>query len=188
MRYAFDMQLIINLVKRDQLRLRALECVRQLNLPQCYIAAGFVRNLVWDHLHQYQQTTALTDVDVIYFDSNEDRQSRYLTIEQELRQKMPELNWQVRNQAYMHQRNDDTPYTSTLDAMRFWPEKETAVAIRLISANTFECISAFGFDSLLNLQITHNTKRQLEVFEKRIESKNWLILWPKLSIASGVMD
>lgn len=42
---------IVELIKRDPIRTKALHHVSRLNLPQCYIAAGFVRNLVWDSLH-----------------------------------------------------------------------------------------------------------------------------------------
>ncbi|EJG0326734.1 nucleotidyltransferase family protein, partial [Vibrio parahaemolyticus] len=44
------MDKIVELIKRDPIRTEALNHVSQLNLPQCYIAAGFVRNLVWDSL------------------------------------------------------------------------------------------------------------------------------------------
>ncbi len=60
------MNKIIQLIEKDQVRIKALECVNSLRLPQCYIAAGFVRNLVWDSLHKKQIPTALNDVDVIY--------------------------------------------------------------------------------------------------------------------------
>ena len=35
----------------DQQRMEMLKVVAGLALPDCCIAAGFVRNLVWDHLH-----------------------------------------------------------------------------------------------------------------------------------------
>ena len=38
--------IIIQLIKQDSMRLEALDCIRLLKLPQCYLAAGFVRNLV----------------------------------------------------------------------------------------------------------------------------------------------
>lgn len=43
-------QCIIELIKSDELRMRALYSARALNLPDWLIAAGFVRNLVWDYL------------------------------------------------------------------------------------------------------------------------------------------
>lgn len=174
---------LAQLLAEDPLRIQALECVRSLALPDCYIAAGFVRKLVWDRLHQKQNPTPLNDLDVVYFDPNELDEQAYLKYETQLNALMPELNWQVRNQAIMHLRNGDTPYQSTLDAMSYWPEKETAVAARLNEKNQIECFSAFGFESLFEGQITYNPKRTLMLFQSRVESKNWLITWPQLQVA-----
>ncbi|WP_117234779.1 nucleotidyltransferase family protein [Vibrio maerlii] len=180
------MEKIVELIKQDPARLSALEDVRSLRLPQCYIAAGFVRNLVWDSLHQLSKPTPLNDVDVIYFDPEESDANVYLHYEAQLRARMPELRWQVRNQASMHLRNGDEPYTSVLDAMSYWPEKETAVAIRQIGHGKYECIAAFGFESLLDGHITYNPKRSLEVFERRVKSKGWLMRWPDLSVTNNI--
>lgn len=177
------MDKIIQLVKQDKLRVEALACVQQLDLPQCYLAAGFVRNLVWDCLHQKPVPTPLNDIDVIYFDSNEVDDEAYLKYELVLATNMPQVNWQVRNQAKMHIRNGDKPYRNVVDAMSFWPEKETAVAIRKVDSNHYECESAFGFESLFNLQVTYNPKRRRNIFDNRVKSKNWLVQWPMLKIA-----
>jgi hypothetical protein len=177
------MNKIIELIELDELRLTALECVRLLDLPQCYLAAGFVRNLIWDNLHQKPEPTKLNDVDVIYFDSNESNSEAFQEYQRRLKVMLPLLNWQVRNQALMHIGNNDKPYTSSLDAMSYWPEKETAIAIRKLSDGNFKCISAFGYDSLFNLQITHNPKRLRSIFEHRVNSKGWLSTWVNLQVA-----
>lgn len=176
------MERIITLIEKDELRVKALDCVQQLNLPHCYLAAGFVRNLVWDHLHQKSVSTPLNDVDVIYFDKTESNPDCYQIIESELSLLMPELNWEVRNQAIMHKRNGDKPYLNIIDAMSYWPEKETAVAIRKLDDGSYEYISAFGFQSLFNLQVTHNPKRSLGIFSDRVASKGWLAQWPNLRV------
>lgn len=62
------MDKIVELIKQDPLRTEALYYVSLLGLPQCYIAAGFVRNLVWDALHDFKSPSPLNDIDVIYFD------------------------------------------------------------------------------------------------------------------------
>lgn len=173
---------VIQLIEQDPLRLEALDHVASLHLPDCYLAAGFVRNLVWDHLHYKTQATPLNDIDVIYFDADETEDDAYLTYEAKLTRRMPTLNWQVRNQAKMHHRNGDAPYSDSLDAMSYWPEKETAVAIRQIKIGSYECIAAFGFESLFALRISHNPKRSLAVFEQRVAAKQWLTIWPKLTV------
>ncbi|MCR9940395.1 nucleotidyltransferase family protein [Vibrio owensii] len=177
------MEDLVQLLLADHERMKAMECARSLALPDCYIAAGFVRNLVWDHLHQKQNPTPLNDLDVVYFDPDELDEQAYLKYETQLNALMPEFNWQVRNQANMHIRNGDNPYQSTLDAMSYWPEKETAVAARLNEKNQIDCISAFGFESLFEARITYNPKRTLALFQSRVESKNWLITWPQLQVA-----
>ncbi|PKH06643.1 nucleotidyltransferase family protein [Moritella sp. Urea-trap-13] len=177
------MDRIITLIEKDELRVKALDCVQQFNLPHCYLAAGFVRNLVWDHLHQKSVSTPLNDVDVIYFDETEPNPENDKLIESKLSALMPELNWEVRNQAIMHKRNGDKPYLSIIDAMSYWPEKETAIAIRKLNNDKYECISAFGFESLFNLQVTHNPKRSLDIFSDRVTSKGWLEHWSKLITA-----
>ncbi len=96
------MDKIIELIKQDQVRLSALDYVSKLNLPQCYIAAGFVRNLVWDSLHNFDLLTPLNDFDVIYYEQHELDSNTYLNYEAKLKECMPEVNWQVRNQASMH--------------------------------------------------------------------------------------
>jgi hypothetical protein len=48
--------------------LRVLEAIRLLGLPDCYLAAGAVRNTVWDSLHGLATPGSLGDLDVIYFD------------------------------------------------------------------------------------------------------------------------
>lgn len=58
-------QYILNLIKSDDLRMNALHVVSQLDLPGWLIAAGFVRNLIWDEL--FNLTTDLNDIDVIYY-------------------------------------------------------------------------------------------------------------------------
>jgi len=176
------MERIIKLIQSDGLRLKALAHVDSLRLPQCYIAAGFIRNLVWDFLHNKLAPTPLNDIDVIYFDCYESNPNKYKEYEAKLTELLPQLNWQVRNQALMHTRNNDEPYKSTIDAMSYWPEKETAIGIRKLPSGEYDCIAAFGFDSLFNLQVTYNPKRLKSVFEYRINSKNWLVTWCNLKV------
>jgi len=176
----------IQLIKQDALRVKALDCINKLNLPHCDLGAGFVRNLVWDHLHQKPNPTPLNDMDVIYYDAAETDETLYLKYETQLNALLPDVNWQVRNQTKMHIRNGDEPYHDIVDAMSYWPEKETAVAIRKIdhyaSENHYECISAFGFESLFNLQVSYNPKRHRDIFETRLQSKQWLTHWPRLKV------
>lgn len=178
------MNRVIHIIQQDALRLSAIDALYSLNLPDSYLAAGFVRNAVWDYLHNKPEPTKLNDVDVIYFDAQETEPDKYRDYELSLSRLVPNLNWQVKNQALMHIRNSDAPYKSSLDAMSYWPEKETAVGIRKLSTGRLDCASAFGFDSLFNLELTHNNRRSLSIFEERVKSKAWLDTWPRLRVIS----
>ena len=170
---------IPDLMRADAQRMKMLTAVASLNLPDCYIAAGFVRNLVWDHLHGFDQTP-INDVDVIYFDGsqslNPDR------IQKQLSALLPDIHWQVKNQAVMHARNGDAPYLDSQHAMAHWPEKETAIAVRLVDVDKIEVCAPFGAQSLFMGHISHNQKRSLEIFDKRVASKHWLGTWPQLKV------
>ncbi|MEC4726924.1 nucleotidyltransferase family protein [Shewanella sp. D64] len=178
-------------IRQDPLRMRALQLVQVLHLPQGFIAAGFVRNLVWDRLHGVECNRLLADIDVIYFNPSDISAAADKAYELELRELAPELPWSVKNQARMHIRNDDAPYLSSLDAMSYWPEQETAVGVMLHTgaiAEKGKCddgiklVSAFGFESLFNLKLTPNNKRSLALFEARLADKKWAVYYPKLII------
>lgn len=175
------LQRLIELLQQDAQRLQILHCVAQLDLAECYVAAGFVRNMVWDHRHDYPPTP-LQDVDVIYFDAAEVDPASASRYQAALLRQLPGVNWQVKNQALMHQRHGDAPYRSCLDAMSYWPEKETAVAVRITAERHMEVISAFGLESLFALQLTHNPRRAVDTFCGRVRAKRWLQQWPELQL------
>lgn len=172
------------LITSDDYRLAALEALRDYPLSQACLAAGFVRNLIWDYLHRdlpgFGTPTPLNDLDVIYYDPEEPQHVDKLVHQQALTAKAPGFNWQVKNQAYTHIGNGDRPYYSVTDAMSYWPEKETAVGVRLTCVDTLEFISPFPLDNLFTLTITHNPRRKRDVFDRRVTSKQWLQLWPRL--------
>lgn len=175
-------QTIINWLRNDTARMQALEQAAILDLNDWCLAAGFVRNLVWDKLHGYSQATPLNDLDLIYFDSNHCDDARDKTLEQKLRSQTLQP-WSVKNQARMHQRNHDKPYTSSADAMRHWVELETAIGARLVTNGDIEIIAPLGLKALFDFTITLNSQRaKPDAFARRIQDKQWLQTWPKLVV------
>jgi hypothetical protein len=159
-----------------------LRAVAALDLPDAWIAAGAVRNAVWDSLHSYTHSTPLTDVDVIWFDPDNATPDRDRALEATLSDQLPGVCWSVKNQARMHRRNGHLGYLNCLDAMRYWPETATAVAIRLGPNDTFQCQAAFGYADLFGLVL--RPTRPDAPFAERVRSKGWLTTWPKLRIES----
>lgn len=174
------------IISADPCRMRALRHVRALGLPDCWIAAGFVRSAVWDHLHGRTCSPMPADIDVIWFDH--DQASR--TLDQSLQAALlctdASLEWSVKNQARMHRRNDDPPYTSAADAMTYWPETATAVAVRLGADDELEIAAPLGLDDLFNLLIRPTAGFRgirRDMYRDRLHGKGWLTTWPLLRTA-----
>ena len=164
----------------DPHRMKILGAVSTLSLPDCWVAAGFVRNLVWDHLHH--KKTDLNDVDVIYYCQSDTQGQLAVHATRELQVLLPEVNWQVKNQAVMHIKRQHSQYLSSADAMSFWPEQETAVGVKLDEYGNFSFVATFGLTSLFKGCITFNSKADEHAFWQRVEKKCWLTTWPKLVI------
>jgi len=160
-----------------------LRAVASLRLPDCWIAAGAVRNAVWDALHLCARSTPLADVDVIWFDRTRTDPALDRSLEDRLSAMVPGVVWSVKNQARMHLRNGHEPYADCRDAMRFWPETATGVAARLTDAGAIEVQSAHGLDDLLGLKLRPSGPEAF--FRERVAAKRWLEIWPKLTVVAG---
>lgn len=173
-------------VRRDSARLRLLRRVRALDLPDCWIAAGFLRNAVWDYLHRPAAALPYEDVDVIWFDDaaapSQDARIEALLLEQE-----PLVRWSVKNQARMHGRNADPPYASAAHAMGHWVETTAAVAVRLRDDDGLEFSTPLGTDDLFGMVLRPGPRFRQEkhqVFLDRCRDKHWFERWPLLTLGS----
>ena len=174
---------VIAILRSDQLRWHLLGLVKALDLPDGWIGAGFVRNAIWDHLHGRAPSAPKGDVDVIWHDPlcvDEDADKKH---EAALRDAEPKVAWSVKNQARMHGRNGDAPYASATEAMRYWPETATAVAVRRTGSDGCEVAAPVGLDDLMRL-ILKPTRRfagdKRHIYDERLRSKGWLKTWPLL--------
>lgn len=174
---------LISIIKQDKWMLTILTAVQQLKLNDCWIGAGFVRNKVWDHLHDNERTS-LNDIDVIYFDSENTTKAAEIVLEEQLNINNPTLNWSVKNQARMHRKHQHTPYANCEEAIAFWPETATSIAIRLNSENKIEYLAPYGLTDLFDLIVTPTPIIAMSVFNARVTQKEWIKKWPKLQIVS----
>lgn len=174
-------QKLITIIKNDEWMMHVLKMVSDLKLSDCWVGAGFIRNKVWDVLHN-KERTFLNDIDIIYFDKNQSLKEYDIHIENQLKKENPNLNWSVKNQARMHFRNGHKPYTDCNHAISFWPETATSIAIRLHSNNHIEYIAPYGLDDLFNLLVIPTPEFDLKVYTDRIVKKGWKETWSKLKI------
>lgn len=178
----FTLSQIEQCIAQDNFRMQLLKQVNQLQLPDWYIAAGIVRNYLWDLVFDRTNFAPINDVDVIYFCPNDINEQTDLKYQQQLQNINPNVKWSVKNQARMHIRNNDVPYQNSLDAMKYWPEIQTAIGITLGSDGEIKAASPFSQQLQMN-RITRNPiKNNLEVFEHRLTSHRWLKYWPRLKV------
>ncbi len=176
------MSLIARIIAEDAIAMEQLRAARELALPDWCIAAGFVRNRVWDHLHGVVPARLPVDIDVIYFDADDVSRESEAAFERRLGVLLPGLPWQVRNQARMHVWKDLPQHRDTADSMIYWLETVTGIGVRLEADDTLTVIAPLGTDDLLNLRCrpTEFGRTKRHEYDARVEAKHWRELWPKV--------
>jgi hypothetical protein len=174
------MSLIARIIAQDPVGMKQLRAARTLGLPDWCIAAGFVRNRGWDHLHGISPSRPPPDIDVLYYDASDVSKDREAAYETRLDQMISGVAWEVRNQARMHIRKNLPPHRDTADAMTFWLETVTAVGVRLEDDDRLTVIAPLGIDDLVTLRCrpTSFGRTRLDEYEERISRKRWRELWP----------
>lgn len=174
--------IVADIIAQDPVGMEQLRAARAIALPDWCIAAGFVRNRVWDHLHGIAPPRPPVDIDVLYFDATDLSKEREIEHEKRLDALLPGLPWQVRNQARMHVWKNLPPHRDTCDSMTYWLETVTAVGVRLEADDSLTILAPLGTDDLLNLRCrpTEFGRTRRDEYEARIASKRWRELWPKV--------
>lgn len=108
-----------------------LHIVKRMELPDCWVSAGFVRSKIWDVQHGYEQRRKIPDVDVIYFDLKDTREFTEKVYEKQLSEWMPKVPWSVKNQSRMHLVNGLEPFTSAVGGMAHFTVMVTALGVGL---------------------------------------------------------
>lgn len=179
---------LTSIVRADPERMRILALVASLGLPDCWIAAGFLRDAVWDEFHGYDAGQRYGDVDVVWFDRGAPSESVDDSIKISLTDLDPTVRWSVKNQARMHARNGDAPYSSTTDAMCSWVETSAAVAVKLDANGNLHFSTPLGTGDLFGLVVRPGPRfkdEKYHIFLERCRKKRWLERWPLLTLVAA---
>ena len=114
----------------------ALDAVAASGLPDAWIGAGAIRDVVWGQLHDGFDPALVRDVDVVFFDPGDLSRAR----DEAAQRRLGELAvrpWEASNQAAVHTWFHEyfggppvPPFASVHEAVATWPETATCVAIR----------------------------------------------------------
>ncbi len=183
--------------------LPVLKAVATLELSECYVAGGFIRNAVWDAIYNKQTPAPVNDIDVVYFKPL----SAYGVAESELLEKIrenemnpvweeeenarkdlekavPGFVYEVKNQARMHlslaKTHKHPPYTSLEEALSDWVETSTPIGVQYEPNGSLKIFAPQGLDDLFSgiLRATHEYYE--ERLRERAKAKGWLARWPEL--------
>ncbi|MFG1765873.1 nucleotidyltransferase family protein [Micromonospora parva] len=188
---AADESELRELVAGNRWLTRALTVVRDSGLPDAWIGAGVLRDLVWGERygHGFDPAT-VRDVDVVFFDptrltrEDDDRATARLTAA------WPQPPWEARNQAAVHTwyaakfgGEPITPYRDVAEAVATWPEYATAVAVRLDSADRLEVCAPYGLADLLGGVWRHNPARVgVALSRRRLARHRPAQRWPGVTV------
>lgn len=175
---------IAQLIESDSWMMDTLRAAESLNLPDWWIGAGFLRNKVWDAIEGNTSMPA-RDVDLVYFDPTDVRPETDWAYDAYMREHFPFAEWQVRNQARMHYKNDFAPFMSTADGISHWVETATCTAVKL-NEGKLMFLMCHGIDDLISLTArpvkAFRSPDTIQIFYDRIESKHWRERWPSIKI------
>lgn len=182
-----DKEDVIKLIQNDKTMMEIIHVASTLNLPDWWICAGFVRSKIWDTLHCFNERTPTPDVDVIFFDPVITDEAYEKRLEKELKSRLPDIPWSVKNQARMHLINQIPPYTSSEDAISKFPETATAIGVRLDAEKRLILTAPCGIEDVLNLELKPTpyfteTRERVTIYEKRLIKKNWKAIWQKIKV------
>jgi uncharacterized protein len=172
---------------------RALAAVGASGLPDAWIGAGVIRDVVWGRHHGRFNPAHVRDIDVAYFDPADLTMERDLGA-QEVLSRLAGLPWEATNQAAVHTwyhhyfgGSPVEPFVSVHDAVATWPETATCVAVRQLPAvsgvGSIEVCTPHGLADLLTGVWRVNPVRVTpEVSRARLARQRVKTRWPRVRI------
>jgi hypothetical protein len=173
-----------------------LATARELELPDWFIGAGAIRDLVWDVRfgHGFDPAT-IADIDLVYFDPDDLSKAREHELEARLSDAFRSAGrsgaeWDVTNQAAVHTwfhvrfgGEPVAPLRSTEDGIATWPEHATCVGARLEADGAITVTAPHGLDALLDGVWSTNAIRVTPaVAARRLAKKHVGERWPRLRV------
>lgn len=172
------------IVQSDQWMMQVLEAAESLGLPNWWIGAGFLRNKIWDTIEGVA-SERLGDVDLVYFDSADIRPETDWKYDEIMHEKYPFAEWEIRNQARMHDKTNVEPYNSTEDGISNWVETATCIGVRLIRGH-LSFLWCYGIEDVISVTARpterFQTKELLPVFRQRVNEKGWRKRWKNIRV------
>lgn len=160
----------------------------ELGLPDYYIGAGCIAQTVWNSLSGYPLDYGISDIDLVYFDTNLEQAAEEKVAEQ-ARHLYADLPFplDVKNEARVHLWYEARfgyaikPYVSLEDAINTWPTTATSMAVRVEAENRLRVYAPFGLNDLFG-RIVRPNKAQITEEIYKAKADKWHKKWPELTV------
>jgi hypothetical protein len=188
---AADEDRMRDIIRSSAWLVRTLQAVRRTGLPDAWVGAGVLRDLVWGQLYGPGFAPGdVHDVDVVFLDPRDLSRQRDEQATRLLHEACPGVPWQARNQAAVHTwyhgrfgGEPVAPLLSIADAVATWPETATAVAVRLAPRGDIEVCAPLGLADLLGGVWRRNPRRaSLAVSLARLARHQPATRWPGVRV------
>lgn len=171
---------------------RALDAAAASGLPDAWIGAGVIRDIVWGHLAGGFTPASVKDIDVAFFDPDDLGPTRDEAAEKAL-QAQADMPWEATNQAavhtWYHRYFGGAPVAAFRDiheAVASWPETGTCVAVRRTEQGLDVC-APHGLADLLDGVWRRNPAR-VSVRLSQIRLADHQRRWPQLTVIPPEAD
>jgi uncharacterized protein len=168
--------------------MRALTAVAASGLPDAWIGAGAIRDVVWGTLYGRFSPAAVSDIDVVYFDPADLGMERDVRAQETLG-RLADLPWEATNQAavhtWYHQYFGGPPVESFCcvhDAVATWPETATCVAVRQVPGGLEICAPHGLADLLGGVWRVNPVRVTPEVSMARLQRQRVRTRWPQVTV------
>jgi len=180
---------LIELLTAQPWFLHVARTAARVDVPDGWIGAGAVRDLVWDvKFGGGFDPRHIKDVDFVFFDARDHTRAHDAAVEAELHRLEPSVRWDAKNQAAVHEWYPQrfglhvAPLRSTLEGVATWPEYATCVAVRW-NGDALDVAAPYGLDDLLDGVYRINPVRvTVAEYERRLAAKDPARRWPAVRV------
>lgn len=129
---------------------RTLIDIRDLDLPDWWVAGGAVRTTAWQYLFKDDCHLKIKDIDLIFFDPNTAREAE-LAAKEKLSKTHPDWLFDVKNQSsFGNWRNWPWKFSDTVDGIAHFLHTATAVGVKLDQRGKLCIAQPYGLDDLFS--------------------------------------
>lgn len=185
---AYQWEALRDIVLQSPALYDILTRAQTLGLSDYYIGAGCITQTVWNRLSGYPPDYGISDVDLVYYDSNLEQAAEERVADQ-ARQLFADIPFpiDVKNEARVHLWYEERfgyaipPYASLEDAINTWPTTATSMGLRIEAGNHWRVYAPFGLNDLFGRIIRAN-KAQITEGIYYAKAGKWCKKWPELKV------